>query len=267
MGQLRINTVIFLSLVFVLASCSNFQKLLKSDNVSLKYEEAKKLFNEEEYQKAVLLLEDIIPFYRATRENEKVSYMYAYCQFGLGNYLVSASRFKNLYDLYPYGAYAEDALFYYAYCTYKESPPIELDQSSSFTAIEALQYFINKFPKSDKVADCNGYIDDLLDKIEEKDIRTAKLFYQIEDYKAAVWTLKRTINEYPVSEHQNELKYLLLSSYYKLAQNSVEQKKKQRYEDVIMFYEENKSEFEQMKESASAYSMYKNAINQVNKKI
>ena len=118
MLQIAKNTLFFLSLMILFTSCSDYQKLLKSDNVALKYEEAKKQFNDEEYARAVLLLEDILPFYRATKENEKVSYMYAYCQYGQGNNLVAAHRFKSLYDLYPYGSYAEDALFYYAYCTY-----------------------------------------------------------------------------------------------------------------------------------------------------
>ncbi len=258
------NILFFAVLLLALSSCSEYQKLLKSDNVEAKYKGAKEYFNEKEYQKALLLLEDVIPYYRATSETQTVNYMYAYCHYSMGNNMIAAQRFKLLYDTYPYGNYAEEALFLFAYCTYLESPPIELDQSSTLAALESLQYFITKYPESDRVSKCNEYMDILLDKLELKDIHQAKLFYKIKDYKAAVWTLKAVLEKYPLSKEKLDIEFLLLDSYYNLALHSIDTKKKERYEDVIVYYRLKKSEFDNTKYETQVENIYNNSVNQIN---
>lgn len=259
------NIVFWLLFAGVFSSCSEFQKILKSDDINLKYATARELFDKEEYQKVILLLEDILPYYRVSSDAELIAYMYAYCHFGLGNNLVAAQRFKLLYETYPYGKYAEQALFSYAYCLYLESPPVYLDQSSTKTAIEALQFFINRFPASEKVEECNKYIDELYQKIEQKDISIARLYYKLEDYRAAIWSLTKVLEDYPSTEHKAELSYLALDSHYKLALNSVETKKAERLEEAIAFYNNHKSDLENSKYAQQASNIYHNATEQLKK--
>jgi outer membrane protein assembly factor BamD len=257
--------ILFLPLLLLAFSCTEYQKTLKSDDFGLKYETAKQLFNEEEYSKAVLLLEDVLPYYRTSTDAELINYMYAYCQFAMGNNIVAAHRFKQLYDTYPYGKYAEQSLFNFAYCNYLESPPIYLDQSGTSTAIEAIQLFINKYPQSDKISECNAYIDELNEKLEDKAVYTAKLYYKLQDYKAAIWTLNDVLARYPFVAEKQELEYMILESYYKLANNSVESKKKERFNDVISFYENNKESIKAGSFASNAKNIYENAQNSLNK--
>ncbi|HPD64117.1 MAG TPA: outer membrane protein assembly factor BamD [Bacteroidia bacterium] len=259
------NIAFSVFVLIIFSSCSEFQKILKSDDINLKYATARELFDKEEYQKVILLLEDILPYYRVSSDAELIAYMYAYCHFGLGNNLVAAQRFKLLYETYPYGKYAEQALFNYAYCTYLESPPIYLDQSSTKTAIEALQFFINRFPSSDKVEECNKYIDELYKKLEQKDISVARLYYKLEDYRAAIWTLTKVIEDYPTTEEKPELAYLALDAHYKLAVNSIESKKTDRFQETIAFYQNHKSDFENTKYAQQALNILNNASEQLKK--
>jgi len=265
MRQLTKNTGFFLLFLSLLSSCGEYHKVLKGDNIEKKYEMAKNFFNEEEYQKAVLLLEDILPFFRASAKNEKIKYMYAYCQYAMGSNIIAANRFKNLYDTYPYGKYAQESLYYFAYCTYLESPPVELDQKSSERAIEAIQLFINKFPNSDKVEKSNEYIDKLLLKIEEKAVHKAKLYYKIQDYKATIWSLQNLFEEFPMIEDRSYLNFIMIDSYYELAINSVVTKQHARLEDTRVFYEENTKEFEDSEYAIEAKNIYKNTLNQLDK--
>ena len=259
--------ILFLALLILLASCTEYQKTLKGDDFALKYQMAKDMFNEDEYSKAVLLLEDVIPFYRTSTEAELLHYMYAYCQFALGNNILAAHRFKALYNTYPYGKYAEQSLFNYAYCNYLESPPINLDQSGTVISIEAIQLFINKFPESDKIEECNGYIDELNQKLEDKAIYTAKLYYQLQDYKAAIWTLTDVIGKYPFSNERINMEFMILDSYYKLANNSIESKKQERLEEVISYYKNNQLNFENSDYANSSQNIFNNAQNNLNKYI
>ena len=221
--------------VLALFSCSEYQKTMKGEDPEKKYNLAKSYFEEGNYSRASIILEDILVDFRNTERAEEISYMYAYCQYKTGNLLVASFRFKSLYDIYPNGKYAEESLYLFAYTLYLESPPINLDQSYTERAIEGLQLFINRFPESKKVEECNKLMDDLLGKIEEKEIRTAKVWYKIEDYKAAATALSNLLEKYPSTSHKHELQYLILDSYYKLAMNSIEKRQEERFNNTLTF--------------------------------
>ena len=60
----------------VSASCSKYQKLLKSSDMDFKYTEALKYYDDEKYEKAMALFEELIPLFRGTDRAEKVYYCY-----------------------------------------------------------------------------------------------------------------------------------------------------------------------------------------------
>ena len=96
----------------------------------------------------MVLLDDILPYYRTSVESEKINDYDAYCHYALGSYLMGAMKFKSVYETYSQGEYAELSLFYYAYCLYLESPPVELDQTYTQNALDGLTLFIGKFPRA-----------------------------------------------------------------------------------------------------------------------
>ncbi len=255
----------FVVVLFILSSCNPLNKLLKSSNTTLKYEKAKEYFNKKDYDKALLLLEDILPYYRATKESEEVNFYYAYCYYGLGDYLGAAQRFKSIYETYTFGKYAEQSLYYFAYCLYLESPPLELDQTYTQSAIDALQLFINRYNESDKIVECNKYIDELSEKLEEKEIRTAKTYYKIQDYRAALYSIRLVLEKYPMTKYKTELQYYMLVSYYKTALFSIEAKKVERMKEAKDYYLENKDVFANAKYAQQSDNIYKNILNQLNK--
>ena len=52
-------------------------------------------------------------------------------------------------------------------------------------AIEGFQEFINQYPNSDRVGQCNRLIDEMRLKLEMKDYESAKLYYDLQQYQAA----------------------------------------------------------------------------------
>ena len=52
--------VLFILFILSFVSCSNYQKLLKSDNFDMKFETALSYFNESKYSRALVLFEDIL---------------------------------------------------------------------------------------------------------------------------------------------------------------------------------------------------------------
>jgi len=148
---MRLSYFIIILSLFLLGSCSEYNKVLKSNNYQKKFEFAKELYNENEYSKALPLFDELLSYYRATDKSEDLYYNYAYCQYGVGNNLMAAFRFKTYYETFPNGDHAEECLYMYAYCLKLDSPPIELEQTTSYRALDAFRLFANRYPYSERI--------------------------------------------------------------------------------------------------------------------
>src|SRR5690554_7473037 len=70
---------IFITLVVALlfASCGEYQKVLRKDDMSMKYAFADSLYNQGKYKKALKLMEQLVPAYRGKPQAQKLMYIYA----------------------------------------------------------------------------------------------------------------------------------------------------------------------------------------------
>lgn len=145
--------------------------------------------------------------------------------------------FRELYSTYNRSEYHEEAMFMYAKSLYKESPSYNLDQQSTFESLKAVQSFINRYPKSKYLEECNKIMDDLSSQLERKEAEQAKLYYKVHNYKSAVVALTNFMEQYPNSSYSQEIALMRIQSQYHLAKNSVVGKVQiERYYDAIGFY-------------------------------
>ena len=126
---------------------------------------------------------------------------------------------------------------------YLESPRSSLDQENTYKAIDALQLFINFYPKSERVADASKYIADLRSKLETKAFENAKLYYDlggydISNYKSAVIALKNAQIDFPDIKYAEEMDLLIVKSQYSYAKNSIELRQEDRYNEAITYADE-----------------------------
>ncbi len=230
-------------LMLGLNGCDSYNKVLKSNDLNYKYEMAKKYYNKGQYYRAQPLLEELLGVYRGTERAEDVYYFYAYCEMNQANYSAASYHFKNFAQSFPRSAKAEEAEFMSAYALSLESPEYSLDPTSTEKAIESLQYFVNRYPQSEKVKECNETIDRLRRKLEIKAFRSANLYYKMEDYRASAILFKNILVQYPDIDEREEVAFLVVKSFYLLAKNSIESKKKERFEEVVRSYQNFKEEF------------------------
>jgi outer membrane protein assembly factor BamD len=240
--MLKNKSLVILSFILlvtiVFTGCkSKFEKLRLSTDVAKKYQEAIRLYNNKDYSKALILFEDLTQRYRGRAEAEDLSYYYAYTNYKLKDYLSARYHFKNFAETYPSSAKAEECRFLAAYCFYLDSPTFSLDQENTYKAIEALQFFINLYPKSDRVAEASKLILDLRDKLEMKSYANAKLFLDIGDYQAAVIAFRNSTKDFPDTKYAEEMDFLTIKAQYLYAKNSVEIKQEDRYNEAILEYD------------------------------
>ena len=96
-----------------------------------------------------------------------------------------------------------------------------------------MQIFINTHPGSERNKQATDIIDICRQKLEIKDYKSAKLYYDMGQFRAAAVSFTTLLNNYPESIKGDEYKLMIIKSYYKYAQLSIEEKKTERFEKVI----------------------------------
>lgn len=246
--QLSLLVGLLAILIIVLGSCkSKFEKLKASNDNTKKYKEALRYYNKKDYGRALELFEDLVQRYRGREGAEDLYYYYAYANYKQRDYTSARYHFKTFADTYPSNTRAEECRFMSAYCYYLDSPIYSLDQENTTKAIEALQLFINLYPKSDRVAEAGKLIQNLRDKLEEKSYANAKLYYTISDYQSAVIAFNNTLRDYPDTKYAEELEFLTIKAQYQFAQNSLETKQEERYAQAIEYANQFTDKYPQSK--------------------
>lgn len=258
---------IYIVLFFVVAitSCSKYQRILKSGDVELKYTASKKYYEQKKYDRAIPILEELIPLLRGSERAEEVYYMYAYSSFQSNQLFSAAYHFKKFATTFPTSEHVEQMLFMNGYTLYLLSPISELDQTETYNAINALQSFINTYPTHSLVDSSNVLMDKLRGKLEEKAYMNSKQYFKIQDYKAAIVDLNNTLKDFPETKHREEITFLILKSNFMLTNNSIKEKKLERITNTIEAYYNFADSYKESKYLKEAQTIFNKMSEEQNK--
>lgn len=203
-----------------LSSCNKeYNKAMKSTDKDEIFNIATQLYKQGKYTEAIELYDRISTSFVGTDEASDIAYNTADSHFKDENFKLAGHLFKNFSGSYPMDKRAEEALYLSAFSYYKDSPKYNLDQTSTFTAIDELQGFINTYPNSEHVNDANKYITELRQKLELKAFEIGKVYYKTMKYKAAGVAFDNMADEYPDSKFREEAMMYSLRSKAELAIN------------------------------------------------
>lgn len=238
-----------MSLLFIMASCGEYQKVLKENEVAPKkklatkyYEEGKEKDKKSRFKRAVRLFEQILPRYRGKPQGERIAFMNADSYYQMKDYYDAAYQFERFQDSYGNSQKMEEAAFKEAKSYYHLSPRYSLDQEETEKGLEKFQKYISKYPDGDHIGDANEMVSDLRHKLEKKDFKIAKLYYDQDDYKATIATMNNFIDENPGSSFREKAYYYRLDASYELAVHS--------------FYDVMKGRLDDTKKYANDYEKY-----------
>lgn len=235
---MRFSIYILLIVSLLVACKSEFEQVRVSNDPERILKESIKYYDKGEYLRAQTLMELVLNQYRGSRQGEELFFKYAYTHYHLGNYMLAATYFTNFASTFAYSEFTEEADFMTAYSYYKQSPSYRLDQEPSTQAIDAFQDFANKYPESERVAECNKLIDELRSKLEEKAFSQGMLYYDLDQYQAAITAFVNMLSEFPETQRAEEVRFLILKASFEYAVNSVYDKRSERYEEARARYKE-----------------------------
>ncbi|WP_241697232.1 outer membrane protein assembly factor BamD [Winogradskyella eckloniae] len=245
-----------LVLAIVLVSCSDFQKTLKSEDTSAKFEMAEELYNTGKWSKSFRLLDQILQKYRGKPQAEKLTFMHAMCLYNMKEYYRSSYHLDKFTDIYPQSEKAEEASFLSAKGYYYNSPVYSKEQKETIEAIEKFQLFVNAHPNSQYLNEANSLVKELDFKLEKKAFEIAKQYDLIKDYKASIKSFNNFLLEFPGTTLRSEAFYYRLDAAYNLAILSVDYLKEERLNDAIGYYNALKKAYPNTTNLENATVMY-----------
>ena len=228
--------VLLLVVLVFLASCSEYQKALKSEDPAVKLEMATKMYEAKKYNKAIRVFEQIASVYRGKPESENLYFMFSQSYFNTKQYYLAGYQFESFVSSFPKSDKAQEASFLGAKSYSMLSPVYSLDQTDTTKAIEKLQAFIDTYPNSIYLAEANVIMKNLNEKLERKVFENAKGYNTISDYKAALVALDNFIADFPGTPFKEEALFYKYDSAYQLGINSVPAKMEERLNVAKLAY-------------------------------
>ncbi len=223
------------SLLFFAGGCkSEFERVRTSGDPELTLKKAFEYYEKEDYLHAQTLFDLVLNNVRGRSDSEKAYFQYAYTHYHLKQYMLAAYYFKNFSNTFLNSQFREEAAFMSAFSNYKLSPSFRLEQSNTQKAIEEFQLFVNLFPKSWRVRECNNLIDEMRRKLETKAFHEGELYYDLKQYQSAAISFDNLLRDYPESPDVERVRYLIAKANFHLSENSVVEKKQDRYNETIV---------------------------------
>lgn len=169
-----------------------------------------KLYEDEDYQEALIEFEALILQYPGSSIVDDAQYYLGLAKYQREEYILAAYEFSKLIKSMPASDFVDDAQFMLAESYYELSPDYNLDQRYTKKAVEEYQAFIDFFPLNEKVQQAESKIQELNEKLAKKDYNIALIYVKLDYYSAAIKYFEN------VTETYHDTEYAPLSSYGKI---------------------------------------------------
>ncbi len=261
----NLRTILAVSVILILANCSKFRAVERSEDWRVKYDAALSYYEKKDYYHSSILFEQIQPIVRGLPEGEKVEFYLGYCRYYEKTYLLASNQFKTFYETYGRSQLAIEARFMYAYSLYISSPDFNLDQKSSVEAMAAMQNFLNMYPSSTFQEKAVGVIANCQEKLERKGFEDVTLYLKLKQYKAAIVAMDGFRKNFPDSHYIEELLYKKIIAQHALADQSISTKQLERYNLTLESYRELVDTYPNSAFLKQAEKLYSDSLEKANK--
>ena len=255
----------YILVVLYLTSCSEYQNVLKNDDISAKFKLGTELYEAGKFEKANRLFLQIVPKYRGKPQAEKLMYMHSKSYFQTNDFYTSNFKMEQFVESYPKSERVDEMAFLAAKSYYYLSPKYSKDQTETIEALEKLQEFINRYPNSKYFDQANNLAQELDLKLEKKAYEIALQYNTTgpfhRDYNSAITAFNNFLDNYPGSIYREDALFYKFDSAYKLAVNSVVWKQQERTDKALKYYKSLLRYFPESKYLDQANSMHEELEN------
>ena len=208
-------------------SCSSEGSSISSDDPEKAYFIAKSHYDKKDYLDAIDDFNMIKLKFSGSSFIDKAIYYLGMSYYKSEEYILANYEFETLIKNYPSSGFVEDSRYMLAMCYYGLSPAYNLDQTYTRYAINEFQNFIEIYPKSKLVSDAERKLDELKTKLAYKALKSADLYFTMDNYKSALVYYNNVLDEYPETKYADDALYgkiqvLIKKKRYEEASSSIE---------------------------------------------
>ena len=213
-----------------LQSCkTQYDAVLESNDVDVKYNAAFDYFNRGKYSRAATLFESLTLLTNGTPRYDTVMYYLGLSNYSFKDYYTAEGNFQQYLTYFPQGTFSETADFLRIDCMYRSTLRYELDQTQTYSAITAISDYLRAHPDGANADICRHRLEELGERLDRKAFENAKLYYTMEDYKAARVALRNVLKDDADNVYREDILYYTAMASYKFADMSIPAKRKERF--------------------------------------
>ena len=213
-----------------LSSCkSEYDRMLESNDVNAKYKAAFDYFNSGKYTRAAQLFESLTLLTNGTDRYDTVMYYLGLSNYSYKDYYTAETNFDQYLKYFPQGNFSEMAEFLRIDCLYRATLRYELDQTPTYTAMNAMADYLLEHPVGANSDIIRHRMEELGERLDRKAFENARLYYKMEDYRASRVAFKNILKDDADNVYREEILYYSAMSSYKYADLSVPSKQKERF--------------------------------------
>lgn len=236
--DMKLALVSFSIISLVLLSGCKSSDIQQEQTPELLFKKGMEYFADKDWIEADKMFQIIKLQYPASQYADDAQYYMAEVNYGKGEYILASFNYNLLRRTYPSSEYVKISLYKSGLCYNELSPSYDRDQEYTQKAIETFQDFQRIYPQDTLYKTAGKYIDELRNKLAEREYTTAELYMKLFSPRSAIIYLDVIINDYP------DTRFYELS-YYRKISILIESKKNEDAMNVISQYKKafTKGEF------------------------
>jgi outer membrane protein assembly factor BamD len=189
------------------------------------YDEGLGRLKKSDHEGAAKKFSDLGKAYPYSEWSRKGLIMEAYANYEGRKWEDAITASKSYLSKYPNTKDAAYAQYLYAMSNYNQIPDVTRDQDRSEKALTALQELVEKFPKSEYVADARQRLQVARDQLAGREMEVGRYYLDKRNYTAAINRFREVVAKYQTTRHVEEALERLTEAYMALgltgeAQNS-----------------------------------------------
>lgn len=216
---------------------TNPKKKITFETFERNYQRGMKFYQNDQYLSAARIFEELYPLSLGTPYADTILFTFAHCYYLNKDYEMAVFHYKDYTRRFPGTERTEEAHYMAVRSLYNLSPYYSLDQFETKYAIEEINSFIQIYPKSKYMEECNLMLDELRNKLAKKDFEILKLYYNTGQYPAVQISVKNFLKEYGYSLYAPEVMYILVKNNVEYAKKSIPSKQAERYQASLDAFE------------------------------
>ena len=217
----------------LVAGCGSYSRLLKTNDHDRMYRAALEFAEEGRFQRTLELMTRVRMQYLNHPRADTVMFYTGLAHFRLGDFESSGMVFDEFRQTHTRSPFLQEAEFLYAMGFYHSSPDPQRDQTATHRALAAIAEYLSRYPDTLRREQLEENVVTLTQKLHDKVFLNARTYYRIGRYRSAIVALQNALDEYPQTNHREEMTFMIVRSSFEFARGSAEAMRRDRYLDML----------------------------------